>query len=230
MVAVDLGCISYSEAFTLQTQAYDAVKDGFEDTVFFLEHLPTVSIGKHFGKENVPDFLHDTWHGYLDIVQSTRGGNITCHFPGQLVVYPILNIRGRKGGLRQYVYDLEETVIRVLARFDVGAQRLEGFPGVWTGEKKIASLGLAVSHHITMHGVALNVAENLSLFNIISPCGLNVEATSLALQLRGKAPAMDTVKSVFLEEFLMVFGLGVSGFSKGFMTKQEFLQLFDNKG
>lgn len=230
MIAVDLGCISYSEACTLQTLAYNAVKDGLDDVVFFLEHFPTVSIGKHFGKENIPVFLHEKWQGRLDIVQSTRGGNITCHFPGQLVVYPILNIRGRKGGLRQYVYDLEETVIRVLARYAVFAHRIEGFPGVWTGKKKIASLGLAVSRHITMHGVALNVAENLSLFNIISPCGLNVEATSLALQRQKNLPTVENVKSVFLEEFLTVFGVELSSFSKGFITKQDFIHLIDNKG
>lgn len=229
MLAFDLGCISYNEAFELQCKAQILVQSGHEDIVFFLEHTPTVSIGKHFGKENVPPRLSEEWQGELAIVHSTRGGNITCHFPGQLVVYPIINLRDRKGGLRQYVHDLEETAIAVLGHFGICAQRRAGFPGVWVGMKKIASLGLAVNRHITMHGIALNVDRNLSLFNVVSPCGLNVEATSIALQLQENIPDLGAVKAVFWNKFKKFFDNAEGSTERFFLSKQDFLHMLDKK-
>ncbi len=206
MHAFDLGRTGYEEAFDLQKQVQAVVQSGGEDVLLLLEHPPTVSIGKNSGAEHVPPHLQSMWNGHVDIVHSTRGGNVTCHFPGQLVAYPVINLKKRSGGIRAYVHDLEEAAIRMLARFGVTAGRRQGFPGVWTGEKKIASLGIAVSRYVTIHGLALNVAEDLSLFNIISPCGLDgVAATSIAREKAGPAPGMDVVKTTFLEEFYAIF-------------------------
>ena len=206
MHAFDLGRTGYEDAFDLQKQVQAVVQSGGDDVLLLLEHPPTVSIGKNSGAEHVPPHLQSMWNGHVDIVRSTRGGNVTCHFPGQLVAYPVINLKKRSGGIRAYVHDLEEAAIRMLARFNVTAARRQGFPGVWTGEKKIASLGIAVSHYVTMHGLALNVAEDLSLFNIISPCGLDgVAATSIAREKAGPAPGMDVVKTTFLEEFYAIF-------------------------
>ena len=206
MLAFDLGRIGYEDAFALQKQVQALVQSGGDDILLLLEHPPTVSIGKNSGEENVPPHLQSVWGDHVDIVHSTRGGNVTCHFPGQLVAYPIISLKRRSGGIRAYVHDLEETAIRMLARFGVTAERRQGFPGVWTGEKKIASLGIAVSRYVTMHGLALNVAEDLSLFNIISPCGLEgVAATSMARETAGPTPAMTAVNAAFLEEFYHIF-------------------------
>ncbi len=206
MLAFDLGRTGYEDAFTLQKQVQAMVQSGGDDILLLLEHPPTVSIGKNSGAENVPPHLQDMWNGHVDIVHSTRGGNVTCHFPGQLVAYPVISLKKRSGGIRAYVHDLEEAAIRMLARFGVTAARRQGFPGVWTGERKIASLGIAVSRYVTMHGMALNVAEDLSLFNIISPCGLEgVAATSIARETAGPAPDMPAVKTAFLEEFYHIF-------------------------
>lgn len=189
----------------MQEEAQKRVQNGSEDILFLLEHPPTVSIGKHFGADNVPQDLAARWKGSVDIVHSTRGGNITCHFPGQLVAYPVINLQKNGLGLRQYVHLLEEAVIRSLAFFGMEAGRKEGFPGVWAKEEKIASLGLAVNRHVTMHGLALNVSEDLSLFNIISPCGLGVSATSVCRCLEQKQPDgkpdMPRVKEIFAKEF-----------------------------
>lgn len=206
MLAFDLGRTGYEDAFALQKQAQAMVQSGGDDILLLLEHPPTVSIGKNSGAENVPPHLQSMWNGHVDIVHSTRGGNVTCHFPGQLVAYPVISLKKRSGGIRAYVHDLEEAAICMLARFDVTATRRQGFPGVWTGERKIASLGIAVSRYVTMHGLALNVADDLSLFNIISPCGLEgVAATSIARETAGPVPDMAAVKTAFLEEFHNIF-------------------------
>lgn len=206
MLAFDLGRIGYLETFALQKQLVAFVQAGGDDTLLVLEHPPTVSIGKNSGAENVPPHLETLCKGHVDVVQSTRGGNVTCHFPGQLVAYPIISLKKRSGGIRAYVHDLEEAAIRMLASFQIEAARRKGFPGVWTGGKKIASLGIAVKKYVTMHGLALNVAQDLSLFNFVAPCGLDgVSATSIARESAQAAPHMDVVKRAFIKEFYTVF-------------------------
>ena len=206
MFAFDLGRIGYLDAFALQEQVQAWVQAGGDDVLLVLEHPPTVSVGKNSGAENVPPHLEALCKGHVDVVHSTRGGNVTCHFPGQLVAYPIINLKKRSGGIRAYVHDLEEAAIRMLASFQVDAARREGFPGVWTEGRKIASLGIAVKKYVTMHGLALNVAEDLSLFNFVTPCGLDgVSATSIARESSQATPQMDAVKLAFIKEFYAVF-------------------------
>ena len=212
MYAFDLGCIAYQRAFEIQQKAQAFVLRGGDDILLLLEHPPTVTMGKNSGQENLPPNLVGMWGSAVDVVHSTRGGNITCHFPGQLVAYPIINLKKRSGGIRAYVHDLEEAAIRMLASFQVEAARRGGFPGVWTDGRKIASLGIAVKRYVTMHGLALNVAEDLSLFNFVTPCGLNgVSATSIARESARAAPRMDAVKLAFIKEFHAVFQPAANG-------------------
>lgn len=207
MHAFDLGRIAYQRAFELQLQAQTMVMDGGEDILLLLEHPPTVTLGRNAGGENLPPNLEALWGAPVEVVHSTRGGNITCHFPGQLVAYPIINLKKRVGGVRAYVHDVEETAIRALRHFGVHADRRPGFPGVWTTGGKIASLGIAVHRYATMHGLAMNVDRDLSLFNIITPCGLaGVTATSVQREQTGPPATMDQVKRRFLESFCEVFG------------------------
>ena len=206
MYVFDLGCTGYSQAFEVQLCAQAFVRDGGEDVLLLLEHLPTVSLGRNFGANHVPPDLQAIWGQHVDVVHSTRGGDITCHFPGQLVAYPVIDLKKRNGGVRQYVYDLEESILKTLRHFDVVAARRPGFPGVWTENEKIASLGIAVRRSVTMHGMALNVARDLSLFNIIAPCGLEgVSATSIQRVQPGPPATMDAVKKAFLQEFHAIF-------------------------
>ena len=206
MYAFDLGRIAYQRAFKIQQQAQAFVLQGGDDILLLLEHPPTVTLGKNSGHENLPPNLAALWGSAVDVVHSTRGGNITCHFPGQLVAYPIINLKKRAGGLRAYVHDVEETAIRTVRHFGIEAVRNPGFPGVWVGNSKIASLGIAVQRHITLHGLAMNVDKDLSLFNIITPCGLDgVTATSVQRQQTGPPACMREVKIRFLEAFCQVF-------------------------
>ena len=207
MHAFDLGCIAYQRAFELQLRAQTMVIDGGDDMLLLLEHPPTVTLGRNAGQENLPPNLQALWGAPVDVVHSTRGGNITCHFPGQMVAYPIINLKKRTGGVRAYVHDVEEAAIRALRHFGVAATRRPGFPGVWTTWGKIASLGIAVHRYATLHGLAMNVNRDLSLFNIITPCGLaGVTATSVQREQTGPPAGMDQVKRRFLESFCEVFG------------------------
>ena len=206
MYAFDLGCTAYQRAFEIQQQAQAFVLQGGDDILLLLEHPPTVTMGKNSGQENLPPNLAALWGSSVDVVHSTRGGNITCHFPGQLVAYPIVNLKKRTGGIRAYVQDVEETAIRAVRRFGIEAGRRQGFPGVWVGGSKIASLGIAVHRHVTLHGLAMNVDRDLALFNIITPCGLEgVTATSVQREQTGPLATMPTVKNRFLEAFCEVF-------------------------
>ncbi|MDP3427752.1 MAG: lipoyl(octanoyl) transferase LipB, partial [Humidesulfovibrio sp.] len=121
----------------------------------------------------------------IKLVQTRRGGNITCHFPGQLMAYPIFRVDRRRGGIRQFFADMEEAVIRTCAHFGVAATRRPGFPGVWTGvwtgPDKLCSMGIGVKRGVTYHGLALNVGPDVSLFALITLCGIDGAApTSLA--------------------------------------------------
>ena len=206
MYAFDLGCTGYRRAFEIQQLAQAFVLRGGDDILLLLEHPPTVTLGKNSGQENLPPNLAAMWGTPVDVVHSTRGGNITCHFPGQLVAYPIVNLKKRTGGVRAYVNDVEETAIRTVQHFGIEAARKAGFPGVWVGNSKIASLGIAVQRHVTLHGLAMNVNRDLSLFNIITPCGLDgVTATSVQREQTGPPACMAEVKSRFLEAFCQVF-------------------------
>ena len=205
MRLLDLGLVPYEQAVALQEEAVADVYAGGAGRVFLLEHPPTITFGRNGGKENLP--LPEAFFASqgVALAHTGRGGNITCHFPGQLVVYPIMKVDKRPGGLKRFFVDLEEAVIRTLAAFGITAERSDGRPGVWIGNRKICSIGIAVKHWITSHGLALNVGADLSLFNQVTPCGLpGVTATSMALELNRPVP-MPEVKAAFGREFLELF-------------------------
>lgn len=209
MRIIDLGHISYGEAMVIQAEAAERLREGGEASLFLLEHPPVITFGRNSGEEHLPlgpDYF--TSRG-VEIHRSSRGGSITCHFPGQLVAYPIMRVERRRGGLRGLVTGLEESVIRTLARFGLAAGRSEGRPGVWIDDrKKICSIGLAVSRWISSHGLALNVARDLALFEMVSPCGLpGVQATSVCRELDGPSPGLSEIKDALAREFCSVFGI-----------------------
>lgn len=206
MIIEDLGVVGFEEARQRQLKAVEDVAAGGEQRLFLLEHEPVITIGRHGGMENLrvdPDWLESRG---VALSRAERGGNITCHYPGQLVAYPVFRIAKRKGGLRSFFDDLEEAAVRTLARFGVKAGRVEGRPGVWTDNGKIASIGVAVKRWVTYHGLSLNVAEDTSLFDCITPCGIaGAGQASLHGLTGGDRPEMKEVKDVFVQEFRGVF-------------------------
>jgi lipoyl(octanoyl) transferase len=210
MIVRDLGLIPFGEAEALQLQTLDSVLAGGEETLFLLEHPPVVTLGRQGGLENLhasPEFLASQG---VELRRISRGGNITCHFPGQLVAYPVFRIERRPGGVRKFFFDLEEVVIRALDGFGVAAARAEGRPGVWVGQGKICSIGVAVRRWVTYHGLALNVGRDLSLFDRITLCGLpDARPTSISLELDKQPgafpPSMDDVKHALRQAFAHVF-------------------------
>ncbi|XP_020870934.1 putative lipoyltransferase-like protein, chloroplastic [Arabidopsis lyrata subsp. lyrata] len=140
------------------------------DTVILLQHPPVYTMGTG----STEDYLNfDIKNAPFDVYRTERGGEVTYHGPGQLVMYPIINLRNHKMDLHWYLRKLEQVVIRVLSSaFSINATRLDGLTGVWVGNKKVAALGIRVSKWMTYHGLALNVTTDLTPFNLIVPCGI----------------------------------------------------------
>lgn len=206
MHIVDLGLISHADALAIQMERLEQVAAGAEDTVYLLEHPPTITLGRHGGRNSLLVSEEALEKDGIALVQATRGGDITCHYPGQLVAYPVFRVASKPGGMRGLFHDIEEVIIRTLAHFSLSAERSEGRPGVWIGPRKIASIGLGMRKWTSYHGLSLNVGRDLKLFNRITLCGLHgVEPTSLHRELGADSISMQEVKDVCTNQFRTVF-------------------------
>ncbi|MBI4806714.1 MAG: lipoyl(octanoyl) transferase LipB [Desulfovibrio sp.] len=184
MKVIDLGLVSFSEALEVQQKALEDVLQGGQERLFILEHRPVITFGRHGGEAFVRMPAEELRARGVDVEKASRGGSVTCHFPGQAVLYPIMRLSGRPGGLKRFFYDLEQTGIDALASLGITADRSPGRPGVWVGPRKIASVGIGVKRWVSYHGLALNAGPDLSLFSMITACGLpGVEMTSAAREL-----------------------------------------------
>jgi lipoyl(octanoyl) transferase len=172
--------ISFSAAFELQIEALEKCWATGEETLFLLEHDPVYTIGRLPDKSSL-GLLQRLPYPVHEI---NRGGQATYHGPGQLVGYPVIDLRKRGKDLQRFLRTLEQAVIRLVEAFQLPARREEGKTGVWVEDRKIASIGVGVRRWITMHGFALNVSSDLAGFQHITPCGLTgVRMTSLSLEI-----------------------------------------------
>lgn len=195
MQVTDLGLIDYEQAARLQEQRVAQVIAGAQDTLFLLEHPPVITLGRFGGRENLCASPGALERMGVQLVQSSRGGNITCHYPGQLVAYPVFRVRKELGGVRGFVMRIEQAVIDLLDAQGIAAGRRESMPGVWIGRRKIAQLGIAVRRGVSYHGLALNVGPDLSLFGLITPCGIpDAEPTSICRELNRATYDMPEIK------------------------------------
>ena len=204
---MNLGLVPYGEAWELQRSIADAVMDGSApDTVLLLEHPPTVTLGRRADDTE----LHIPAGADVEVVETNRGGKSTYHAPGQLVCYPILDLKRHGQDVKRYCRDLEEALIRTLAAFDLPAERIDGLTGVWLTRppRKIASLGIHISKWVTTHGYALNVDLDPAPFTQwITACGIEDAAfTTMAREL-GREVTVDEVKPVALAALAEVFAL-----------------------
>jgi lipoyl(octanoyl) transferase len=202
-----LGVLDYLTAWRWQTATADALREGSgQEALAFVEHPPVYTFGRRVRPKHLLVDIETLNLRGADVIESDRGGDITFHGPGQLVCYPILDLRARGIGPVEYVRGLEETLIGALAAFDIDSERVAGRPGVWAAGAKVAAIGVRVQGGVTTHGFALNVDPELSWFDAIVPCGLaDASVTSMA-EILGAAPAIHEVQSAVLTAFESVFG------------------------
>ena len=204
---LDLGLVPYREAWQVQRSLAGAVSQGaIPETVIFLEHPPVVTLGRRTddGELHVPEDAE------VDVVETNRGGKSTFHGPGQLVCYPILDLRRHGKDVKKYVRDLEEALVRTLATFGLEGVRFDGLTGVWLHPppRKIASIGVHISRWVTTHGYALNVDLDPAPFtDWITACGLEDAAfTTIAREL-GRPVTVDEVRPFARDAIASVFEL-----------------------
>ncbi|MCC8071692.1 MAG: lipoyl(octanoyl) transferase LipB [Bacteroidales bacterium] len=215
---IDCGLVAYREMWARQRKLFDrlvaASHDGQmldEETVFLVEHPPVYTLGRHAHRENVLWSAEHLAREGMEVVEIERGGDVTFHGPGQLVVYPIIYLNRHHLGVKSYVDLLEQAVIDLLALYGIQGERDEGATGVWIEPstpraRKISAIGVKCSRFVTMHGLSLNVDVDLSCFHAINPCGFTDRGvTSLAVELSQAGtpcPSMAEIKTKFSEIFL----------------------------
>ena len=201
------GLVEYGRALEWQHARAAALYAGSEgEALALLQHPPVYTLGARGNDSNLLVTPQALAAFGAQVVQTDRGGDVTFHGPGQLVAYPILDLRGRGIGAARYVRMLETVMIEAVARFGVQAERVRGRPGVWVDGAKLGAVGVRVSRGVSRHGLALNVSTDLEWFARIVPCGIpDIEATSLA-RLLGEAPAMQEVEDALAEAFEREFG------------------------
>jgi lipoyl(octanoyl) transferase len=202
-----LGVVSYADGLDLQAELVVARRAGdIPDTLLLLEHPHVITLGSGSRQEHILVNAAERAARGIELFETGRGGDVTYHGPGQLVAYPVLDLKPDRQDLHRYLRDLESMLIRVAGAFTIGAVRSEGQTGVWTDVGKLAAIGVRVSSGwITSHGVALNVSTDLDYFQTIVPCGIaDREVTSLEREL-GRSVPMDEASDALVEAFCGVF-------------------------
>lgn len=206
-----LGRVEYEDGLELQRLFGEAVRQKLcPNVLLLLEHPPVITLGRGAKSSNVVASPEVLSRNAIEVFETNRGGDVTYHGPGQLVGYPIFQLEGKRQDVRRYVRDLEEALIRSLAVFDIRANRIPHWTGVWVGEgdraEKIGAIGVHISRWQTSHGFALNVNTDLSHFRFIVPCGIReAGVTSLAAKLRAPRVAIADVENAVVGAFSQVF-------------------------
>ena len=212
-----LGRMGYEECLELQREVARQRISGSipHDVLLLVEHPPVVTLGRSSKQKNLissPAFLASRG---VELFEVERGGDVTFHGPGQLVGYPIFDLKQHRQDLHWYLRSVEEALIRTLSEYGIPGERSTGYTGVWTRGRKIASIGVHARDWVTWHGFALNVTTDLSYFDLIVPCGIvGVEMTSIAKET-GAPVDVDPVCDVAAREFATVFDLTMVTISSG---------------
>jgi lipoate-protein ligase B len=203
---LDLGLVDYQKAYRTQKEFVSRRKVGeIEDSIIIAEHNPVFTIGRSGERDNLlvdESYLNDIG---AEVVDVDRGGDITFHGPGQLVMYPILDLKDRDKDLHKYLRKLEDVCIAFLTNYSIKGERSEGRTGVWVDGKKIASIGIAASDWVTYHGLAINIDPDLKFFSMIHPCGMpGIEVTSLK-KILNRDIMMADAKEKLVARFMDIF-------------------------
>jgi len=209
-----LDTISYEQAFELQKRLVEMRSNNtINDTLILLEHPPVFTITKNASLNNIlasPDELKEKG---ISICKTDRGGDITYHGPGQLVGYPIMDLKEHGKDLHKYIRNIEEMIIKLLTDYGISADRSKINPGVWVGEEKIAAIGVSVkSNWITMHGFSLNINPNLKHYSLIVPCGIRDKGVTSLSKILGKFISQNDLLRKLIQYYGEVFNLSTRDF------------------
>jgi lipoate-protein ligase B len=198
----DLGLLDFESARQCQKEIFREVKGGhYLSALILCRHYPVITLGRSAKKENIRVSESELFKKGIRVYEIERGGDVAYHGPGQLTVYPVFNLEFFKKDIHLFLRKLEELAIDFLADFGVGALRYPGLTGVWVGNKKIASIGIAIRNWITFHGISINVKRNdLANFSLIRPCGMEIEMTSLETLL-DRDIEIETIKENLINKF-----------------------------
>lgn len=207
---LNLGKMKYQKAYEIQLEMIKKrAADEILDTLILVEHPPVFTIGSSGTEEHISvsrEFLESSG---IEVFETNRGGDITYHGPGQIVAYPILNLKEHKQDLHWLLRQYEEVTIRLLEEYDIKARRIEGLTGVWVGDEKITAIGVGVRRWVSYHGFAFNVNPNLEHFSYIIPCGIRDKGVTSLSKLLGKEMDMDQMRKKVIKYFAEVFEMEV---------------------
>jgi len=178
------------------------------DLLLFAEHPHVLTLGVRGdgGRSHILATADALARRGIEVHETGRGGDITYHGPGQIVGYPIVDLKPDRCDVHRYVRDLEDVLIRTAADYGIDASRVEGLTGVWVGQEKLAAIGVRISRWITSHGFAFNVATDLSHFSLIVPCGIQDRGVTSLGRLLGQPPPMSSVEDAVIQAFTATFG------------------------
>lgn len=215
LTLVSAGTLAYDRALVLQQVLHARVTTGEpcagSGYLVVVEHPPVLTFGKHADRKNLLFTTQMLTEAGIAVVDTDRGGEVTAHEPGQLVVYPILRLADFGLTPRRFVAWLEQAVIRTLAGFGVEAATDPKHPGVWVRQAKVCALGVRFKDRVSLHGLALNVANDLSLFDRIIPCGIRDRSVTSLTRLIGRNMTIDAVAPPLVDELAKGLGVGIAG-------------------
>ena len=211
---IDLGLTDYEECYKTQREMAARRRLGeIEDTLILAEHNSVFTVGRMGARKNLlvdTDYLQQRG---IKVLNVDRGGDITFHGPGQLLIYPIIELKDKWRDLHKYMRSLEDVAIKFLERYSLQPGRMPGLTGVWVSGKKVVSIGIGVTNWVTYHGLSVNIKPDLGFFDMIYPCGLRGVKMASLESLTGKDISMDEAKSNILSDFEKVFNCGNKFFS-----------------
>lgn len=205
---IDLGLVSFKEAEEIQRQAFKALlcaKKDVRPKLIFCRHYPVITFGRRSSKVNILACDEELGERGIPIHRAERGGDVTYHGPGQLIAYPVFDLKIWKKDIHLFLRKLEEAVINLMLQFGIPATRVLDLTGVWVEGKKISSIGIAIRHWITFHGLSINVKkDDLPNFRLVRPCGLDVEMTAMEKELDTELE-IDDIKDCLGKQLNRVF-------------------------
>jgi lipoate-protein ligase B len=207
---IDLGLMAYQPCVKLQTEVLERVAAGdTESTLLFVEHDPVLTLGAAFHEDNLLLSREEYAERGIAVEPTGRGGDVTYHGPGQLVIYPVFDVSLLGKDLHKWMRGLEETMILTLASFGIEGRRFPPNTGAWAGDAKIAAIGVKVRKWVSMHGIALNCDNDLAPFDLIVPCGIEGYGVTSLTTVLGRDVTPNDAKPAVVRAFEQVFGLSI---------------------